>query len=889
MATVGYATLQVIPSFKGFAGIMVREVTGGTTDAARRIEGELTDAGAKAGQSVGQRVRAGLEQVRSVVTGIAGDIVGLGVVAGGIGGAIAANANKAQIQAALGVSPAEAQAAAQTAGALYAKGWGDSLESVSSSVVIVKQQLGSLAGGADIEGLTARAETFSKVFGVDTVESVRAVAQMVKTGLAPNAQAAYDILTAGAQKGLNANGDLLDTYNEYGVIFQRLGLDGPRSLGLINQAMQAGARNTDLVADALKEFSVRAQNLDDPNAQAGLKALGLNAKQVAKDVAGGGEAAQAALQKTLDKLGAIKDPAKQATLAAQLFGSQGEDLAGALFALDPATAAASGGFDKVAGASGKAADAIAGGVSPVEQFKRSFQQTLSTLAAQALPTLQPIMDWLQRSGPEVARVAIAFAGLVAVNKAVGAVRAVAGGIRDTVAASRTAASAVATAGRAIGSAGAASGRAAVSAGRWAAAQTASAVASTRAAASAVASRVATVATAAASRTAALATTAWTAAMNSSVVANARAGVAMVASRVAMIAGTIATGAATAATWLLNAAMAVLTSPITAVVVAIALLVAGIIWAWNNVDWFRAGVLAAWEWIKTAVTVAVNVVRSVITTVWGAISAYITTAVAVWRAVIDFAWAAISNIVTTYVGAVRAVITTVVGWITTWWRLTITGWKLIIQTVWSAIVNVVQVGIARVRAIIATISAVIGVIRSAFSAARDAAVSRLESLLSFVRGLPGKVTGALGGLRDKLVGIGRNVVQGLRDGIAGAWHLVTDQVASLVNKIPLKIRQMLGIASPSKVMRRLFGYVGEGAALGVGDGQGLVERAAARLARAAQVAPLATGQGQLALAGAAPSYSQSTTYHLHGTSDELWGRVQAAQRADEVRQRRRRPY
>ncbi|OKI52852.1 phage tail protein [Micromonospora sp. CB01531] len=840
MPTVGYATLQVIPSFKGFAGLMVRETTAGTSDAAKKIEDGLTDAGAKAGQSVGQRVKAGLEQVRSVVTGIAGDIVGLGVAAAGIGGAIAANSNKAQIQAALGVSPAEAQAAAKTAGALYAKGWGDSLETVSNSVVIVKQQLGGLAGGADIEGLTARAETFSKVFGVDTVESVRAVAQMVKTGLAPNAQAAYDILTAGAQKGLNANGDLLDTYNEYGVIFQRLGLDGPKSLGLINQALQAGARNTDLVADALKEFSVRAQNLDDPNAVAGLQALGLNAKQVARDVAGGGEAAQAALQKTLDRLGAIKDPAKQATIAAQLFGSQGEDLAGALLALDPATAAASGGFDKVAGASGAAADALAAGVDPVEQFKRSFSQTLASLAADAMPTLQPILSWLQRSGPEVAKVAVAFAGLVAVNKAVGAVRAVAGGIRDTVAAARSAAGAVATAGRAIGSAGAASGRAAVSAGRWVAAQTASAAASTRAAASAVASRVATVATTAASRTAALATAAWTAAMNSNLVANARAGVAMVASRVAMIAGTIATGAATAATWLLNAAMAVLTSPITAVVVAIALLVAGIIWAWNNVDWFREGVLTAWEWIKKAVTAAVNVVRSVISTVWGWITTYITTAVTVWRTVISAVWTAISTIVRTYINVVRTVITTVVGWITTWWRASINAWKTVISTVWSAIVSLVQGAINRVKSIIGGISAVVGVIRGAFASARDAAVDRLEALLSFVRGIPGKITGLLSGLKDKLVGIGRNIVQGLRDGIAAAWHLVTDKVQALVNKIPKAIREMLGIASPSRVMRRLFGYVGEGAALGVADGQGLVERAAARLANAAAVRPLPGG-------------------------------------------------
>ncbi|QOC89883.1 phage tail tape measure protein [Micromonospora craniellae] len=888
MATVGYATLQVIPSFRGFAGALITETSSGATDAARRVEGELTKAGDSAGRSIGQRVTAGLDRVRSAVGGIAGDLAGVGVVAAGISGTIAANANKAQIQAALGIGPDEAAAAAKVSGTLYAQGWGDSLEQVSGAVVIVKQQLAGLAGGDDLSGLTQRAQTLEKVFGIDLTESVRTAGKMVKTGLVPDVQSAFDALTVGAQRGLDASGDLTATFDEYSLFFKQLGVDAPTALGLMSQAADAGAFNIDKVGDALKEFNLRAVDLGDAGAQEAFKELGLSGKVMARDVAGGGEKANAALQKVLDRLRGVKDPAEQATLAMALFGGPGEDLAGALYALDPASAAAAQGFDKVTGASGQAASALAGGMSPVEQFTRSFQQTLTVLAAEAMPVLQPIFDWLQQAGPAVARVAIAFVALVAVNKAVGAVKAVAGGIRDTASAARTAASAAATAGRAIGTAGAASGRAAAGAARWAAAQTSSAAASTRAAASAVASRVATTASAVASRTAAVATAAWNAVVNSSAVAHARAGVALVASRVAMIAGTVATGAATAATWLLNAAMAVLTSPITAVVVAIALLVAGIIWAWRNVDWFRDGVLAAWQWIQNAVTAAVDVVRAVISTVWGWISAYITTAVAGWRMVISTAWSFISTAVSTYINLVRSVISTVVGWISAWWRASVTGWRIVISTVWAAIVAVVQAGIARVRAIIAGISAVVGVIRSAFASARDAAVGRLESLLSFVRGLTGKITGALGGLKDKLVAIGRNVVQGLRDGISGAWHLVTSKVQELVNRIPAKIREMLGISSPSKVARRLFYHVGEGAALGVGDGQGLVERAAGRLARAAAIAPLGAGVVPVFAAGM-PSYSESTTYQLYGTTDELWARVQAAQAEHRARQRLRRPY
>src|SRR5699024_7648499 len=50
---------------------------------------------------------------------------------------------------------------------------------------------------------------------------------------------------------------------------------------------------------------------------------------------------------------------------------------------------------------------------------------------------------------------------------------------------------------------------------------------------------------------------------------------------------------------LNAMMAATTVAIWAA--AIAALVVGIIWAWNNVDWFRDAVITAWDWITEAFT------------------------------------------------------------------------------------------------------------------------------------------------------------------------------------------------------------------------------------------------------------------------------------------------
>lgn len=79
---------------------------------------------------------------------------------------------------------------------------------------------------------------------------------------------------------------------------------------------------------------------------------------------------------------------------------------------------------------------------------------------------------------------------------------------------------------------------------------------------------------------------------------------MIAYRATIIAIRTATAVWTAAQWLLNVALnanplGLVVLAIVAVVAVIALLVAGIKYAWENWDWFRNGVLAAWDAIKTA--------------------------------------------------------------------------------------------------------------------------------------------------------------------------------------------------------------------------------------------------------------------------------------------------
>lgn len=82
--------------------------------------------------------------------------------------------------------------------------------------------------------------------------------------------------------------------------------------------------------------------------------------------------------------------------------------------------------------------------------------------------------------------------------------------------------------------------------------------------------------------------------------------AKLASAAASVAVRGATLAWTGAQWLLNAAFAA--SPIGAVIAIIAGLVGAVVWAYNNVDWFRSAVDRAWQALRNGFAVAVDWVR-----------------------------------------------------------------------------------------------------------------------------------------------------------------------------------------------------------------------------------------------------------------------------------------
>lgn len=381
-------------------------VTADTTPAEDKIK-DLGGEGEKAGEDAGEGVSKGI-LAALIALPIAGAIVGIGAAIGtalfkGIQDGLAIEAREDRFAAQVGIDPETARKFGRAAGEAYGDAWGDSVQS-NIDVLRLSLQAGIIdedVTEAEAEALIAQFQGVVDLFEFDMPMAVTGVSNLLKNGLARDAEQAFDLIVSAAQKVPTE--DLMDTLTEYSSQWSLAGLSGEQAMGLIVQAMEAGARNTDLVADAVKEMGLRIREGTDP-ARKALQDLGLDADSViAKFNAGD----PSAMGQVFDALRQLRDDGGNTQeVIANLFGGPGEDLGAALFALNLDTAAeALGGLEGSAGAAERALSTMAdNAATQIESAKRNIEIAADgikgALAAAFSDEIAGAAEWVQRNrGP----------------------------------------------------------------------------------------------------------------------------------------------------------------------------------------------------------------------------------------------------------------------------------------------------------------------------------------------------------------------------------------------------------------------------------------------------------------------------------------------------------
>lgn len=289
-----------------------------------------------------------------------------------------------------------------------------------------------------------------------------------------------------------------------------------------------------------------------------------------------------------------------------------------------------------------------------------------------------------------------------------------------------------------------------------------------------------------------------------------------------------------------------------------------IFAWVQTNWpaIQAAIVTAWANIWATVGPAVTAIGTFIQTVFGAVQTFLQTHGEEIKTFLGTAWATIRSIVEPVITWFYNTITTVFGGIATWINENQGEVQRIIQGVWDGIKMFIGTVLELIRGVVTgvlallqgDVSGALGAIGQMFTniwngirdyVGRAVETMRMILLIAWAKIRLG-VTTAWNGVRtwietaieniiiflrsvpERLVAIGRDIIEGLLNGLREAGNKIGEFLSGLVNGALNQIKKDLGIASPSAVMAEIGQQMMTGLAAGIGQRADLPQLALDRI-------------------------------------------------------------
>lgn len=408
---IAEAYVQVIPTTDGFSKDIQKEIEKGYSDANETVQKEAVEQSEETGKKSGKALAAGLAS--------SGMAVALGKIFNeAIQTAIDQQSQDIKLEAKFNLSDVETEAAKAAIDNLYTGAYGENREEIANTMgsIISTVKGAREASAEELEKMGKDFLNLSSVFeDVDPAAIAKSVDVMISTGMAKDYDEAISTVTAGLQTMGEHGDDWLDSLNEYSDDFVKFGLTGADAVNFVNSALDAGAMNTDKVADALNEMSI---TITDGSIDDVIKAMGMDPDDLRARIAEGGESAKGALMEVMTNLqqnGGTEDFQK-------FMSSMGEDFQDVFKNMD--LSKVNGQLAEGAGNLEKMDEALSGTMqSNITELQRVFEQAFVDTVAPVLEALTPILvelaGWISEN-TEVVAVLAGVLGLLFVATIVAA-------------------------------------------------------------------------------------------------------------------------------------------------------------------------------------------------------------------------------------------------------------------------------------------------------------------------------------------------------------------------------------------------------------------------------------------------------------------------------------
>lgn len=653
---------------------------------------------------------------------------------------------------------------------VYKNNFGESIEDVAQSMATV--QVNTKLSGEELQRTTEHALLLRDTFEFEVNESTRS-AKMLMDQYGLSAEQAYNLIVQGAQNGLDKNGDLLDTINEYGVHFANLGLSAEDMFNMLINGAENGTFSVDKLGDAVKEFGIRVK---DGTADNAFKELGFDIDETKLKFNEGGASAKEALLSVTEALFAMEDPVKQNQLGVELFGTMWEDLGlEGVKALMNINGEASTTKNALADLNNQKYDDIGSALTGLGRTLET--DVMLPLGDKLKPVVEEVIGYVQNNAPQIVET---LSGVVdKVSEFVSTIMDNKDGIISALA-------------------GIGAGFAV-----WSVASTINAVVSAVKAYQ-LANEGATVAQALfnaalnANPLMLIITiiTAVVVAIGTFIATNDEA-----RAKVVEVWNNIKTKVSEAVETLKTKITTVWENVKTAVITAVENIKTKLTTIWNNikttvstvVENIKTKVITIWEnikttlstvveniktklttvWnnIKTTVTTIVNNIKTTLTTVWNNIKTTITTVINNIKTTIDTVWNAIKTTITTVVNSIKSTVTTVWNSIKTTITTVVNGIKSTITTVWNSIKSTITTVVNGIKS---TITTVWNSIKSTVTTVTNSVKSTITTVWNAIKNTTTTVWNSIKSAITKPIESAKSIftkaIQTMRNALNFSWKL-----------------------------------------------------------------------------------------------------------------------
>lgn len=263
---------------------------------------------------------------------------------------------------------------------IYTGNYGESIQDVADKMALVRQNLGDISE-VDLKYITENAYMLQDVFEMDFNEVLRGVnGLMINMGL--SAEESFNLITLGAQNGLDKSHELADNISEYSQLWGQAGFSATEMFTILQNGLDSGAYNLDKVNDFVKEFTI---SLADGRIEDNLSSFSKNTKKIFKEWKVGKATSKDVFYSVVNDLENMKNKQDALTLASNVWSALGEDNAmNIITSLNDVNST----YENSAKVAEDANNTMYGSTkNKVQEATRSIQTSLNSLGQMILPII----------------------------------------------------------------------------------------------------------------------------------------------------------------------------------------------------------------------------------------------------------------------------------------------------------------------------------------------------------------------------------------------------------------------------------------------------------------------------------------------------------------------